>query len=145
MSSCFIRERLTGRSPWFRSITTILFIIRREVRIGGSSPSLFVAQLPLQMINLQLHGFGILLMRKVALASRLAPASMCGIHTNLPVPSSFKIKKMILTLGPHRFLQIRTWTYHSRTSNSLKHKKFPTDGANCKDAIWVLSLKGRRI
>ena len=60
------------------------------------------------MINLQLHGFGILLMRKVAPTSRLAPASMGGMHTNLPVPSSLKINKMILTLGPHRFLQIRT-------------------------------------
>ena len=60
-----------------------------------------MAQLPLQVINLQLHDFGILLMRKVAPASRLAPASMGGMHTNLQFPSALKINKMILTLGPH--------------------------------------------
>ena len=103
-----IRERLTRRSSWSRSITTILIIVKREVRIGGSSPSPLVAQLPLQMINFQLHGFGILLIRKVTPTSRLAPASIGGMHTNLQVPSAFKINKMILTLRPNRFLQI--WT-----------------------------------
>ena len=103
-----MQERLTRRSPCPGSITTTLLIIRREVRIERGSPSLFVAQLPLQMINLQLHGFGILLVRRVALASRLALANMAGMHTNLPVPSTLKINKMILTLGSHRLLQIRT-------------------------------------
>jgi len=56
------------------------------------------------MINLQLHGSGILLMRKVALASKLAPTSTGGMHSNLPIPYSLKINKMILTLGPYRFL-----------------------------------------
>ena len=78
-----IQEKLTRRSPWSRSITTLLLIVRREVRIWGSSPSPFVAQLPLQIINLQLHGFGILLMRKVAPALRLAPTSMGGMHTKI--------------------------------------------------------------
>ena len=41
-------------------------------------------------------------MRKVTPALRLA-ASMGGMHTNLPVPSAFKINEMILTLGPYRF------------------------------------------
>ena len=80
-----IQERLTRRSPWSRSITTLLLIVRREVRIWGSSPSPFVAQLPFQMINLQLYGFGILLIRKVASASRLAPASMGGMHTKITI------------------------------------------------------------
>jgi len=75
-------------------------------------PSPFVAQLSLQMINLQLKGFGILLMRKVAPISGLTPTSMGGMHTNLPIPSALKINKMILMLGPYRFLQIWTWTYH---------------------------------
>ena len=117
-----IRERLTRRSPWFGSITTIFLIVKRKVRIGGSSPSPFVPQLSLQMINLQLHGFGILLMRKVAPASRLAPASMGGMHTYFSVPSMLKINKMILTLGPHRFLQIRIWTYH-HYSTRISHKQ----------------------
>ena len=86
------------------SITTILFIVRREVRIGGNLPSPLVAQLPLQVINLQLNGFGIFLMREVTLASRLASTSMGSMHTNLLVPFAFKINEMILTLGPNRFL-----------------------------------------
>ena len=86
----------------------MLLIARREIKIGGSTPSPFVVQLPFQMINLQLHGSGILLMRKVAPASRLAPTSMGGMHIDLLILSSLKINKMILMLGPHKFLQIRT-------------------------------------
>ena len=99
-----IRERLTRRSPWSGSITTILLIVRREVKIGGSLPSPFVVQLPLQVIDLQLYGFGIFLMRKVTPTLRLVPASMGAMHTNLPVSSAFKINEIILMLGPNRFL-----------------------------------------
>ena len=63
-----------------------------------------MAQLPLQVIDLQLYGFGIFLMRKVTPTLRLVPASMGGMHTNLPVSSAFKINEIILTLGPNRFL-----------------------------------------
>ena len=73
---------------------------------------------------------------------RLAPAIMGGMNTNFPVPSSLKIEKIILTLGSHRFLLIRTWTYHNWTLNSLLHKKFSTNDANCKASIWFLELKG---
>ena len=38
-----IRERLTRRIPWSLSITTILFIARREINNGRSTPSLLVA------------------------------------------------------------------------------------------------------
>ena len=55
---------------------------------------LFPTQPPSQMINLQLHGSSILLIRDVA------PASMGGMHTNFSILSSLKIEKMILTLGP---------------------------------------------
>ena len=85
------------------SITIILLIVRKKVRTGGGSPSPFVAQLPLQLINLQLHGSGILLMRKVAPALRLTSACMGGMNTSLMVLSSFKVEEMILTLGPLRF------------------------------------------
>ena len=86
----------------------MLLITRREIKIGGSTPSPFVVQLPFQMINLQLHGSGILLMRDVAPISRLSPASMGDMHTNFLVSSLLKIEKMILMLGLHRFLPIRT-------------------------------------
>ena len=136
-----IRERLIRRSFWSASITSILFIMGREVWIWGSSLSLFVAQLSLQMINLQLQSSSILFMRKVAPISGLAPASMGGMHTNLPVPSSLKVDKLVFTLGSHRFCLVWTWTYYSWTSNSLKHQEFPTNSVNCKDQIWVPSPK----
>ena len=59
-----------------------------------------------QMINLQLHGSGILLKRDVAPTLRLALATIGCMHINLLIPSSLKIEEVILTLGPHRFLPI---------------------------------------
>ena len=41
-----VRERLTKRSLWCWPITTVLLIVKREIRNKGSSPSPFVAQLP---------------------------------------------------------------------------------------------------
>ena len=140
-----IQEGFTGGSSWPDSVASIPFITRRKIRVGGSSPSPFVAQLPLQTINLQLHGSSAFLMRDVTPTSRVAPTSMGGMHTNLVIPSSLKIHKMILTLGPRRFLSIQTWTYHNWTLKSLQHQNFPTDGTNCKDAIWVLSPKVKKI
>ena len=54
------------------------------------------------MINLQLHGSGIFLMRRVAIASRLVIVYMGGVNTSLMVPPLFKVEEMILTLGPPR-------------------------------------------
>ena len=102
------RERLTGWSSRSGSIAGIPLITRRNIRVGGSLPSPFMAQLPLQMINLQLHGSGVFLMRDMTPTSRMASTSMGGMHTSLLVPSALKIEEMILTLGPHRFLSI--WT-----------------------------------
>ena len=68
---------------------------------------LFVAQLPIQVINFQLQGSGVL-MRKVVLTSRLASTSLGCMHTDLPVPSSLKVDEMVFTLGPHRFCMV--WT-----------------------------------
>ena len=119
-----MRERLTGRSPWSPSVTTILFIIRREVGNGGRSPSPFAAQLPLQMINLLLHGFGILFMREVATTPRMAFTGVGSMHTSLLVSFPFQVDKMILPLGPPRFCLVWTWTYHSWKSNSLSLQDF---------------------
>ena len=65
--------------------------------MGGSLLSPFVVQLSLQMINFQLQGPSILLMREVAPISGLTPASVASMYTNLPVPSSLKIDKMVMT------------------------------------------------
>ena len=57
-------------------------------------------------VNLQLHASGVLLMRDVTPASRLDPASMCGVHTNVAVPLSLKVEELILTLGTNRLLLV---------------------------------------
>jgi len=82
------------------------------------------------MINLQLHGSGSLLMRKVAPASRLAPASIGGMHTNLLVPSPLKINKMVGTsqIPPDVDLNLP----HLNVTLT-KAPEFPTNNANCKD------------
>ena len=74
----------------------------------------------------------------MALASRLAPTSMGGMHTNLPVPSTLKINKMILSLGPHRCKDIIWLDVKITTAPEI-----PTDGANCKDIIWFPSPNDR--
>ena len=67
-----------------------------------------MAQLPLQMINLQLRGSSVFRMRDMTPTSRVAPTSMGGMHTNFLALSLLKIEKMILTLGPHGFRLV--WT-----------------------------------
>ena len=62
-------------------IATNLFTIRREVRMRWSSFSLFMVQAPLQVINLLLHVFGILLMRDVAFTPRLTLIGVGSMYT----------------------------------------------------------------
>ena len=138
------QERFIRGSPWPGPITAIFIIVKREVWIGRSTSSSFAVQPASPTINLQLHGSGLLLMRDMAPTLRLALASIGGMHTNLLIPSSLKIEKMILMLVPHRFLPIQTWTYHNWTLNSLQHE-ISTDDANCKKPIWVLSPRVKRI
>ena len=120
-----IRERFTRWSSWPVPIVSVPFITRRNVRVGGSLSSLLVAQLPLQLIDLQLHGFRILFMRDVTPTSRMTSTNMGGVCTSLPVLPTFKIKEVILTLGPCGFLSVRTWTYYNWLLHSLSHKNFP--------------------
>ena len=103
-----VRERLARRSPWFAPIVAILLTIRREVRIGRSLFSPFMAQAPLQVINLPLHGYGILLLRDMAFSSRLAFTGMGCIYASLLVPFPFKIMEVILMLKSHRLYLV--WT-----------------------------------
>jgi len=44
--------------------------------------------------------------------SRLTPTRMGGVYTNLTISLSFKIKKLILMLGSHRYFTVWPWTYH---------------------------------
>ena len=60
----------------------------------------------MKAINLQLHASGIFLMRDVTYASRLAPASVRGVHTNLAVPSLLKVKELVLTRGTNGLFSV---------------------------------------
>ena len=137
------QERFTKGSSWSRSVATIPLVTRRNIIVGGSFSSLLTMQLPLQMIDLQLHGSSAFLMRDMTPTPRVALTSMSGMHTSLPVLSTLKIEEMILALGPHGLLLVWFWTYHNWSLHSLSHKEFPTDGANCKDTAWVLSPKSK--
>ena len=86
----------------------ILFIVNRRARNGQSSLSPFVAQFSLQMINFQLQSLGIFPMGNVAHISGLPLVGVGGMHTNITVPSSLKIDKVIFTLGPYRFCMVLT-------------------------------------
>ena len=61
---------------------------------------------PAKMVNLQLQAPGVLLVGDVTPSSRLAPASMHGVHTNFTVPPSLKVEELILTLGTDRLLLV---------------------------------------
>ena len=116
------RERLAGGSHWCRPITAVSIIFRRRIRIWGSPSLPLTTQLPAKAVNFQLHAFSILLMRDVTLTLRLAFASMCGMHTNLPVHSLFKVEEVVLTLRTNRLLLVWPRTYHSWKLISLKLK-----------------------
>ena len=119
------RERLTRRSPWPGSVIAIPIVIRRNVRIWRSSSPSFATQPPSQTVNLKLHGFGILLMRRVTSVSRLVGACLGGMNTSLTVSPLFKVEDGILTLGPPRLCLVWPWTHHSWKLNSLKPQNFP--------------------
>ena len=57
-------------------------------------------------VNLQLQAFGILVVGDVTPLSRLAFASMHGVHTNLTVSPLLKFEELILTLGTNKLLLI---------------------------------------
>ena len=58
----------------------------------------------MKAVNLQLQASGILLVRDVTPASRLAPTSMRGVHTNFAIPPSLKVEELVLTLGTNGLL-----------------------------------------
>ena len=111
-------ERLARRSPWSAPIAAILLTIRREVKFGWSSFSSFMAQAPFQVINLPLHGYGILLLRNMVFSSRLALTGMGCICASLLFPFSFKLTEVILMLRPHRLCLVWTWSYHRSVLDS---------------------------
>ena len=111
MTVLIVQKRLTRRSPRLGPVATIPIIIRKGARIWGS-PSQSLAALPLaKTVNLQLHAFGIFLMKDVTFASRLAHASMRSVHTNLAVPPLLKVEELILALGTNGLLPVLPLSY----------------------------------
>ena len=91
-------------------IVIITFIIKRHVKARMRSPSLCMAQLSLQVVYLSLHGlFIILSLGYVTAHTRMASASLSGIHTSFFKPSilfiliMLRVRKVTLLLGSSRF------------------------------------------
>ena len=119
------RERLTGGESLIWACNCHLHHCQKKNH--NWKGSVFVIRYTTFFLNNQspIAWLCILLMKDVAPTLKLALASMGGMHTNFPIPSLFKIEKMILTLRPHGFLLIWIWTYHNWTLNSLQHENFP--------------------
>ena len=103
-----VRERLVEWSSWPSPITRILFTLRGNVRVIGGPFSPCMAKLPLQLVNLQLHGSVILFLRYVISKSRMASACMCSVHAPLSISHTFEIKEIILLLRPCGLLLMGT-------------------------------------
>ena len=58
-------------------------------------------------------------MRHIAPTSGLTPIGISCVHTNFTVSPSFKIKKMISTLGSNIFFTVWPWTHHDWTSSRM--------------------------
>ena len=153
----FIREGLTWRSYWSLPVIVVLFIIRRYVRIGRSSPSLCTTQFLFQVIYLLLHGLIVVLSLGYMIAHLgVTFTRLDGIHTPLSIPFIllilfiFSARKITLLLGSYRFyllgipltwvFLVWTWSYHVYLLHSLMHKFSPTDGTNCRDCVLTLVL-----
>ena len=133
----FMRESLAWRGSRSLPIVIIAFIIEGHVRARMRSPSLCMVQLSLQVFYLSLHGlFIILSLGYVTAHTRIAFASLSGIHTSLSKPSIFfilitlRVGKVTLLLGSSRFklmgaCSMRAWSYHAWSLPLLTHKFFP--------------------
>ena len=91
-------------------IVIVAFIIGEHVRARMRSPSLCMEQLSLQVVYLLLHGlFIILSLGYVTAHTRMASASLSGIHISLSKPSilfiliTLRVEKVTLLLGSSRF------------------------------------------
>ena len=60
------------------------------------------------MVNLQLHGSVILLLRDVTSNLRVASTFMCSVHATLSISLVFQIQEIILSLGPCGLLLMGT-------------------------------------
>ena len=101
------------------SVYSIFFIIGRDIRARKGSLLLCLTELLLQVINLSLHGFIIiLLVGYVTFPLKTASTRVDGMHTAFlivfPISFTFKIEELILLTNISKFRLMRTclmWTW----------------------------------
>ena len=112
------------------SIYNIFFIIGRDIRTGRRLLLLCLTELLLQVINLSLHGFIIiLLVGYVAFPSKTASTRVGDMHAAFlivsPISFTFKIKEIIQLMNICGLCLIWTWSCHIVRYALLIHKFFP--------------------
>ena len=112
------------------SIYNIFFIIGRDIRAGRRLLLLCSTELLLQVINLSLHGFIIiLLVGYVTFPSKTASTRVGGMHTAFlivsPISFTFKLKEIIRLMNICGLCLIWTWSCHIVRYTLLIHKFFP--------------------
>ena len=107
------------------SVTRVFFISRGGIRTRRGSLLPCMAQLLLQVVNLQLHVFILLLLGGMTPCPRVALARVCSMHATLLISPTLKVKEVVLSLGPRRPLLLRSQSYHALPLYSLLHKFFP--------------------
>ena len=116
-----IGKGLAGWSSWPSLITSILFTLWGNVRVGGGFV-LTVHGATSSLIGQSLIAW----LCYVALERRdFQLESDFQLHATLLISPPFKIKEIILSLGPRRFLLMGSWSYHSWPLHSLAHEFSP--------------------
>ena len=95
MALFIIGEGFVWWSSWPLSINSVIFIIRREIGVGRGSPLLCLMELLLQVINLSLHDFIIiLLVEDVASPSKAASTGIGGMYSAFLIlfPNLFHVR-----------------------------------------------------
>ena len=103
MALFIIGEGFAWWSSWPLSVNSVLFIIKREIRVGRGSPLLCSMELLLQVINLSLHGFIIISpVEDVASPSKAASTGIGGMYSAFliffPISFTFEIEEIILLM-----------------------------------------------
>ena len=119
MTLFIIGEGFAWWSSWSLSLNSVLFIIGRDIEAKRGSPLLCSMEMLLQVINLLLHSFIIILpVRDVASLSNAASTCMDGMYTAFsiffPISFTFEIEKIILLMKIRKFCLMWTclmWTW----------------------------------
>ena len=120
---------------WPLSVNSVLLIIGRDIGAERGSLMLCSMELLLQVINLSLHGFIIiLLVGYVTFPSKTASTCVDGMYTAflivLPISFTFKVEEIIRLMNIRKFHLMRTclmwtWSCHIIHYTLLMHKFSP--------------------